>query len=455
VTCPDDGWRASNGDSTGGGSSVFDALVGGRYRVEPLTAATRLAAFRRAFERHHIRLDKEAEDQLPLLCASALWAHGTSFERVARKFRALLVKQGNQELTASVGAFELALRTVRGGNAIASAQVRFQGTSGVEQPASALVKRQGIQGGDKFLGAVGGNSEAKLSLEDALALDPTRRQILAKFGLSPPTGILLYGPPGVGKTLLAKAVAQLLNTEGRNRTSGRPSSLGGAFVSLRSSDIVRAEIGTSEKMVVSAFELARKNAPSVIFIDEFQALFTERSSGGSGRLASTLLQCMDDIKRWRDLDNSVSTGGRGSEELQDQVCDSGNHVVVMGATNTPWLVDAAFVRPGRFDRVVFVGLPTVLERQSILLVHIRRMRMSSMLDANSVDVLCQIMADRTEGFSGADLAALCRAAAIRCLNDCGEEGDIEQGHFELALQYDVKPSSSLELVLRLQEWRPR
>ena len=83
--------------------------------------------------------------------------------------------------------------------------------------------------------------------------------------------------------------------------SRNASSVGGAFVSLSSSDIVRASVGSGEKMVVLAFETAQMNAPSVVFIDEFQALFTERSSGGSRRLSSTLLQCMDDVKQWRDV----------------------------------------------------------------------------------------------------------------------------------------------------------
>ena len=133
--------------------------------------------------------------------------------------------------------------------------------------------------------------------------------------------ILLYGPPGTGKTLLAKAVARLLH-------SRNASSVDGTIVSLSSSDIVRASVGSGEKMVVFAFESARMNAPSVVFIDEFQALFTERSSDGSGRLSSTLQLCKDNVKQWRDADaNAASTG--------QNVMDRAGRVVVLAATNNP------------------------------------------------------------------------------------------------------------------------
>ena len=110
--------------------------------------------------------------------------------------------------------------------------------------------------------SVGGNLKAKLSLEDALAFDPAKREMLARFGLSPPTGVLLYGPPGCGKTLLAKGLANLLN----DPTSVQSTSLtptGGTFISLSISEIVSSEVGTSEKIIASSFEFAENNAPSV------------------------------------------------------------------------------------------------------------------------------------------------------------------------------------------------
>jgi SpoVK/Ycf46/Vps4 family AAA+-type ATPase len=127
------------------------------------------------------------------------------------------------------------------------------------------------------------------------------------------------------------------------------------FLSLSASDIVRSEVGKSEKLVSSAFQAARDNAPSVIFIDEFQALFTSRDGStdggggggkGSGRLASTLLQCMDDVSKWREADrDAVKAAPMQTVPLEK------NRIVVFGATNTPWMIDKAFLRAGRFDRV--------------------------------------------------------------------------------------------------------
>jgi ATP-dependent 26S proteasome regulatory subunit len=430
VTCPDDGWRMGEGNAT-----ILDSMIGGRYRLPSLTGSTRLTALQASLQDEGIALANGAQDKLPILAASAAWAKGSAFQRIARQLRELLeTKYGVEGMIGNMATLEdlsQAVAAVGKGASSTATEVSFQARESDPQES----------GSGGLFESVGGTTEAKRSLEDALALHPVKRQILARFGLSPPTGILLYGPPGCGKTLLAKAVAKLLNVS--------QSSLGGAFISLRSSDIVRAEVGTSEKMVASAFELARKNAPSVIFIDEFQALFTERSSGGSAKLASTLLQCMDDVKRWRDVSSSAGNNG----ENNDKGAGS-SRVVVLGATNTPWMVDSAFLRPGRFDRVVHVGLPTRVERESILRVHMYRMKIRDKGKTATLPLLCSNIAEHTGGFSGADLAALCRSAAIRCLLDCGEDGEIEDRHFLGALKNDVKASSSDGLVQRLLKWRP-
>jgi SpoVK/Ycf46/Vps4 family AAA+-type ATPase len=161
----------------------------------------------------------------------------------------------------------------------------------------------------------------------------------------------------------------------------------------------------------------------VIFLDEFQALFTDRNRGGSGKLTTTLLQCLDDIKRW------YETAGRG------------NRVIVIGATNSPWMI------------VVHVGLPTLSERQSILLVHIRKMRVRDGDNLKLLNKLCEELSILTEGFSGADIAALCRAAAVRALEK-GEESIVEESHFKEAMKHDLQPSSDKILVQRLKKWRP-
>ena len=326
VTCPDDGWKALQSDVGGEGYSILDSLQGGRYRLPSLTARTRLNAFAGAFDEANIALDQAARRKLPVAAASAAWAKGKAFRRVAAQLLQLTSDSETGKVSASD--VEVALASTRRGSA-AFAEVSFH--SQEDEQTSEMESAS-------VFSSVGGNMDAKVSLEDALALDPGKRRMLQRFGLSPPSGILLYGPPGCGKTLLAKAVASLL--QGTISHGDDSYALGGTFISLSSSDIVRAEIGTSEKMLISAFEVAEKNAPSVIFLDEFQALFTERSRGGSGKLATTLLQCMDDLRTFdkaKDIENSEIEPVLGR-----------NRVVVLGATNTPWMVDSAFLRPGRF-----------------------------------------------------------------------------------------------------------
>jgi len=422
MTCGDDGGRSRGFGLSGNFSSSLDALVAGRYRLPALSAKCRSVAFQRAFDRSNVSLSTEAANRLPLLAASAVGARGRAFSDVAN----CLAKLTTGKDKASLHDLKVALSSLRRG-ASAASKVEF-------------VENESEASGEKELfSAVGGNVEAKRAIEEALALDPEKRRILQTFGLSPPTGLLLFGPPGTGKTLLAKSVAKLLKTQSPNA-----SVVGGSFISLQASEIVRGEVGNSEKMIVSTFETARTNAPSVVFIDEFQALFTERSGSGSGKLSSTLLQCMDDVCSWRDTNSADS--------VKDEDSVGSSRVVVMGATNTPWMIDKAFLRPGRFDRVVHVGLPVLEERVSILRVHVARMRLASTGTA-SLETICRTLAEECDGFSGADLAALCRAAAVRCLAEYGASGRIDERHFREARE-GFKSSCSAELASRLTAWRP-
>ena len=246
-----------------------------------------------------------------------------------------------------------------------------------------------------------------------------------------------------GKTLLAKAVAKALRTQ---QSSSLSSGIGGAFIALNSSDIVRAEVGESEKLVVQAFHTARTNAPAVIFIDEFQALFTERSSTSRSRLTTTLLQCMDDLQCFSGISSSKYVATNENETNTARV-------LVLAATNTPWMIDRAFLRSGRFDRSVLVNLPNREERISILQLLLRKMKTSLHHDSIEHQRLFLIqLSDRTDGFSGADLAALCRAAAIRCLV---EQSDVvKENHFVDALDDGLRASSSKSLVKKIEQWRP-
>jgi ATP-dependent 26S proteasome regulatory subunit len=414
LTCPDAGGPVSGDPSTS--KPAWDIMVVGTYRLPALTASTRLAAFQAALQREGLVWDTPVEEALPRLAASAIWARGSAFDRLAQYV-------GQDKEGCTVRALHRALVTV--------------GRLGSSSPSSVTKTKVSFEAAanpnssqkDALFGSVGGNTEAKMALREALALDPKRRKLLASFGLSPPTGVLLFGPPGTGKTLLAKAVAKILQRS--------DSPLGGAFISLSSSDLVNAEVGTGEKLLVSAFAAARMNAPAVIFLDEFQALFTDRSSGGSSRFSSTLLSLLDDVRRWEQADQHV---GEESEV--------GKRMVVLAATNTPWMVDKAFLRPGRFDQVVHVGLPDHSDRQHIFALLIRQMR--TRFGPTAQPELCRRLADATEGYSGADIAVVCRTAAVDCLMD--ETDAVDGSHFLSAL-VQVKASSSFELVSKIELWR--
>ena len=408
ITCPDNGGRTPI-ENNSEKRSILDYLVAGKYRSPSLTALTRSTALHAALVREGFSLEDEVEKVLPRLAASAVWASGSAFRRIAQRI---------SPSKCSVGDLQRAIAEISGTSNGHSTNVSFESSAS-----------------NDLFDSVGGNTEAKLALNEALSLDTERRKMLASFGLSPPTGVLMYGPPGTGKTLLAKAVAKVLRTQ-------NTSQVGGAFVSLSSSDIVHAEVGTGEKLLVSAFKTARMNTPSVVFIDEFQALFTDRSSGGSSRFSSTLLSLLDDVRSWKIADKkAVSSTPSAHETPLD--------LVVLAATNTPWMVDKAFLRPGRFDHVVHVGLPDKADRQSIFDLLISQMK-TSFTSSDRIQEFAEHLAQATEGYSGADISVVCRTAAVACL--VASEEELTEEHFLSALD-QVKASSSPDLVARIARWK--
>ncbi|MGK3759234.1 MAG: hypothetical protein ACI8RD_011551, partial [Bacillariaceae sp.] len=247
VTCPDDGWRSSqkskNGSIGDSGSTILDCMVGDRYRIPLLTAKTVLSAFHAAFTKEGIILEASARTRLSVIVASAAWAKGSVFRSVARQLKQILIMSSKWDDSTMSTAFlqdlekAIALTKI---NVTNSAQVNIQTETEIETSLKESEDKSPVH----FV-SIGGNEQAKVSLEDALAFDPAKRDMLSRFGLSPPTGVLLYGPPGTGKTLLAKAVARML----KDPSSGEP---GGTFMSLSVSEIVSAEVGTSEKMIASS-----------------------------------------------------------------------------------------------------------------------------------------------------------------------------------------------------------
>jgi len=249
------------------------------------------------------------------------------------------------------------------------------------------------------LADVGGMTEVKKRLELAF-LAPLRNEKLRElYGKSLRGGLLLYGPPGCGKTFLAKAVA---------------GEMGAKFATISLVDVLNMWIGQSEHNLHEIFETARRNAPCVVFLDEVDALGHKRSQLQSSAMRTLGNQLLAELD-----------GMEGNNE----------GVFVLAATNAPWDVDAALRRPGRLDRTVLVAPPDAPARAAILEYHLRERPIAS------IDLGRLVAA--TERFSGADLAHVCETAAEYAMHDSLRTGDvrmIQQRDFEAALR-EVRPST--------------
>ena len=264
---------------------------------------------------------------------------------------------------------------------------------------------------------IGGLHDVKLELQEAVEWPLKYPELFEYMDARPPKGILLYGPPGTGKTLLAKAVA--------NESEAN-------FISIKGPEILSKWVGESERAIREVFRKAKQAAPSIIFFDEIDAIAPVRGSGlgdshVTERVISQLLTEMD-----------------GIEELRG--------VVVIAATNRPDIVDPALLRPGRFDKLLYVPPPDLEARKEILKIHTRKKPLADDVDLDDI-------AKRTEGYTGADLEALCNTAvmlAIReyiAVNKDPEEAKkgvkrlkVHMRHFEEALKR-VKPISRKELEM--------
>ena len=245
---------------------------------------------------------------------------------------------------------------------------------------------------------VGGLDVARQELQEIIEWplkDPGRFE---KMGITPPKGILLYGPPGTGKTLLAKAAASESNAN---------------FISVNGPQLLSKWIGESEKAIRETFKKAKQVAPTIIFFDELDALAPVRGADTSkvtDRVLNQLLTEMD-----------------GLQSLQE--------VVVVAATNRPDIVDPALIRPGRFDRLVYAGVPTKSGREEVLKIHTRGMPLS--------DVNISELAELSEGYVGSDLESLCREAGMLAMRE--DFDHVEMRHFEEALQ-KIRPTASADLT---------
>src|SRR5690606_7286835 len=255
---------------------------------------------------------------------------------------------------------------------------------------------------------IGGLKEAKQLLREGVELPLKHPEAFRRIGIRPAKGFLLFGPPGTGKTLLAKAVARESEAN---------------FIATKSSDLLSKLYGESEQQVARLFQRARQVAPTVIFIDEIDSLAPQRG-GGIGepavteRVVNTILAEMD-----------------GLEALQG--------VVVIGATNRPTLLDPALLRPGRFDELIYVPVPSREGRLHILRIHTAAMPLAE-------DVDLEALADRTEGYTGADLEDLVRRAGLHALRESLETTEVPMRFFEQALK-ETRPSVTPEMEREYEE----
>jgi SpoVK/Ycf46/Vps4 family AAA+-type ATPase len=249
------------------------------------------------------------------------------------------------------------------------------------------------------LADVGGMAEVKKRLELAF-LGPLRNpKLRILFGKSLRGGLLLYGPPGCGKTFLARAVA---------------GEMGAAFISLSIVDVLNMWVGSSERNLHDLFQSARSHAPCVLFLDEIDALGHKRSQINSSSMRTVVNQLLTEL---------------------DGVDGNNDGVFVLAATNAPWDIDAALRRPGRLDRTVLVLPPDAPARAAILEYHLR--------DRPVAGIDLRALAEITDHYSGADLAHVCETAAEFAMRDSiatGEVRMISQADM-LAAAREVRPST--------------
>ncbi len=246
---------------------------------------------------------------------------------------------------------------------------------------------------------VGGLEEVKNELHEAVELPLEDPQSFIRMGIRPPRGLLLFGAPGTGKTLIARAIA----TESRAN-----------FISIKGPEIMSKWVGESEKAVRMIFKKAKQVSPAIVFLDEVDAIAPRRGgsfdTGSTERVVNQLLTSMD-----------------GLEDLEN--------VVVIAATNRPDIVDPALLRPGRFDKLLLIPVPDEATRLKILQVHTRDMPLE--------DVDLQALAKRIDGYVGADIENLCREAAMTALRQNRTAAKVTSKHFEEALAH-TRPSTDAD-----------
>jgi proteasome regulatory subunit len=243
---------------------------------------------------------------------------------------------------------------------------------------------------DVSYGDVGGLEEQIREIRETVELPMLKPELFKKVGIEPPKGVLLYGPPGTGKTLLARAVAHETHA---------------TFIRVIGSELVQKYIGEGARMVREMFELAREKAPSIVFIDELDAIGARRmdtSTSGDREVHRTLVQLLAEIDGF----------------------DPRGDVKILAATNRPDILDPALLRPGRFDRLIHFPMPDEGARAAIFKIHTKKMNLAG-------DVDLEELAKNTERATGADIKAICTEAGMFAIREGREQ--VTQEDFERAI----------------------
>jgi transitional endoplasmic reticulum ATPase len=257
---------------------------------------------------------------------------------------------------------------------------------------------------------IGGLDEVKRELEEAIILPIKRKDIYERMGIEPVKGVLLVGPPGTGKTMLAKAIA---NESGVN------------FISVNGPEIFSKWVGESEKAIREIFRKARLSSPAIIFFDEIEAIASVRGISSSEVYNSVLSQFLTEFDGFKSNEN----------------------VFVLGATNRPDLLDPALLRSGRFDKIILILPPNEIERQAIFRIYLKKMPIDQDVD---IFELARI----TNWYTGADIKNVCREAALIALRENINANKVYRKHFLEAIK-KLSPSANEAMVNYFISWYNR